>query len=96
MWQSNCRVACTPQRSGGERRVRWHARGNIDQGVTLAEVYTAGGEALTGKQRRERELKVVLPRSVESQRNVYVTKKDRGVFPKASPKSLTLHLEREW
>jgi hypothetical protein len=35
MWQSNCRVTCTPQGSGGEHRVRWHAWGNIDQGVTL-------------------------------------------------------------
>jgi hypothetical protein len=48
MWQSNCRVACASPRSGGEHGVRWHAWGNIDQGVTLAEVYTAGGEVLMG------------------------------------------------
>lgn len=46
MWQSNCRATCTPQGSCGEHRVRWYAWGNIDQGVTLAEVYTAGGEVL--------------------------------------------------
>jgi circadian clock protein KaiC len=44
MWQSNCRVTRTSQGSGGEHRGRWHAWGNIDQGVTLAEAYTAGGE----------------------------------------------------
>jgi circadian clock protein KaiC len=34
--------------------VRWHAWGNIDWGVTLAEVYTAGGEVLMGTQRWEK------------------------------------------
>ena len=33
MGQSKCRVFSTPQGSGGERRVKWHARGNIDWGV---------------------------------------------------------------
>ena len=55
MWQSNCRVTCASQRSGGEHGVRWHAWGNIDWGVTLAEVYTAGGEVLMGTQRWEKE-----------------------------------------
>jgi hypothetical protein len=34
MWQSNCDVACTPRGSGGEHRVRWHPRGDIDWGVS--------------------------------------------------------------
>ena len=55
MWQSNCHVTRTSQGSGGEHGVRWHARGNIDQGVTLAEAYTAGGEVLMGTLRWEKE-----------------------------------------
>ena len=58
IWQPNCRVTFARQASGGERRVGWHAWGNIDQGVARRQEKTPRNMA--DAESRQRKNKTVL------------------------------------